>query len=181
MRHETLTHASSDPNALFEITTEIKVIIQEITQAQADKDLKLVGELTDELLTLMDKHEDKYERYVHVIKNSLLGAKGNKEIADQFQAKATALNNLAKRLKDRLKADMEQHGLSKVDAGIFTVRTQTNSVATLTVEVPAIELPERFQRIEPNTDELRFALTNGEEVEGVTLEKGQHVRINPKS
>ena len=179
--HETVTHASPDPDTLFEITGEIKVIIREITEAQAEKDYDLVETLTEELLGLMDKHEDKYERYVHVIKNSLNSDAGNKEIADVFQAKATALNNLAKRLKDTILQDMKEHNLSKVDAGIFTIRTQKNSIPTLTVSVDAEELDERFQIIEPNKDELRFAICNGEEIEGVTLEKGVHIRIGPKS
>ena len=179
--HETVTHASPDPDTLFEISGEIKVIMREITEAQAEKDYELVDTLTDELLDLMDKHENKYERYVHVIKNALNSATGNKEIADIFQAKATALNNLAKRLKETILRDMEQLNLVKVDAGIFTIRTQRNSIPTLTVEIDPEDLDERFQIIEPNKEELRFAISNGEEVDGVTLEKGYHTRIGPKS
>ena len=182
--HETLTpadvHSSSDPDTLFDISTEMKLIIREITEAQADKNLDLVSELTDELLNIMDQHEDKYEAYVHVIKNSLNGAAGNKEIADIFGAKATALNNLAKRLKETLVQDLKQHGLTKADAGIFTIRTQKNSIPTLDVKVSAEELPERFHTIEVNKEELRFALANGEKIEGATLETGVHLRIGPK-
>lgn len=178
--HPTLQHASKDPDTLFDITSEIKVIIREITIAQYDKDYDLVSELTDELTNLMDKHENKYESYVHVIKNSLNAATGNKEIADQFMAKYTALNNLAKRLKERLHQDMKQHGLNKVDAGIFTVREQRNSVASLEVEVQPEQLPEEFQRIEIDTAELRAALEFGEEVKGASLKKGTHIRIVTK-
>ena len=179
--HETVTHASPDPDTLFQISSEIKVIMREITEAQAEKDYDLVEKLTDELLNLMDKHENKYERYVHVIKNALNSAAGNKEIADIFQSKATALNNLAKRLKETVLKDMENHNLTKIDAGIFTIRTQRNSIPTLKVSIDPEELEERFQTIEANKDELRFAISNGEEIKGVTLEKGVHIRIGPKS
>ena len=185
--HNTVTHASKDPDTLFEITGEIKLIIRDITDIQGDPELnlkqkqELIEERTDELLDLMDDHEDKYEAYVHVIKNATNSATGNKEIADMFQSKATALNNLAKRLKETLLRDMQEHNLTKVDAGIFSIRTQTNSIPTLTVSVPAVKLPKRFQRVEPDNDELRHALSTGEEVEGVTLEKGKHIRISARA
>ena len=169
-----------DPYTLFDISPKIKEVIREIAEAQQDKDTKLVSELTDNLLDLLDLHEDKYEGYVHVIQNSLAAAKNNKVIADQFNAIATAHNNLAKRLKARIQQDMELHQTDKVNAGLYIVRIQKNSVATLTVEVDPEDLPKRFQSVIPNTDELRFALTNGDEVEGVSLLKGEHIRIVPK-
>jgi len=169
-----------DPYTLFDIREQLKEIIREITEAQEEKNAELVSELTDELLDALDLLEDKHEATVFVIKNSLAAAEYNKGIADQFQAIATAHNNLAKRLKERLDEDMRIHGVSKLDAGIFTIRKQRNSIATLTVHIPAEELPERFHKIIADTDELRFAIDGGEEVDGVTLIKGEHIRIVPK-
>ena len=169
-----------DPWTLFDISDEMKMIILEIAEAQAAKDYDTVEELTEELIEIIDMHEDKYEASIHVIKNSLNAAAGNQELANAFQAKATAHNNVAKHLKQRLQDDMKRHGLNTVDAGIFTVRTVKNSVATLTVHIPADQLPERFWKIEPDNDELRFAISGGDEVEGVTLEKGEHIRFSPK-
>ena len=171
---------SNDPWGLFDISDEMKLIIVEIAEAQAAKDYDAVETLTDELIEIIDMHEDKYEASIHVIKNSLNSAAGNQELANAFQAKATALNNVAKRLKQRILDDMKSHGLKSVNAGIFTVRTVKNSVATLTVHVPADQLPERFWKIEPDNDELRHAISTGDEVEGVTLEKGEHIRFSPK-
>lgn len=173
-------HASKDPYTLFDITGDMKRIIVEITEAQQDKNLELVNELTDELIDMMEIHSDKYAGYAHTIKNSINAAEGNQAIANEFQAIATAHNNLARRLKDRLQQDMEHHGITKVNAGIFSIRTQINSVASLEVSTDAEELPERFQRIEINNEELRFALSSGEEVDGAELVKGSHVRITAK-
>ena len=40
---------------------------------KSEKDSELVSELTDELIALIDKHEDRYELYAQVIKNSING------------------------------------------------------------------------------------------------------------
>ena len=176
----TQRHASKDPYTLFDITAEIKEMIAEITEAQEERDYDLIEQLTEQLIEVMDLHGRKYESYVHVIKESIAAAKNNKTIADQFAAKATAHNNLVKRLKTRLHDDMKQHSLKTLDAGIFIVRTQKNSLPTLTVNVDADVLPERFQVIEPNKEELRHALSIGEEIDGVKLEKGEHIRIVTK-
>ena len=169
-----------DPYTLFEIRKEIREIIGEITEAQQDKNADLVSKLTDELLHSLDLLEDKHEAIVYVIKSSAAAAEYNKAIANQFQAIATAHNNLVQKLKERLDEDMQTHDVSKLDAGIFTIRRQKNSIPTLTIHIPPEELPERFHKIVANTDELRFAINGGEEVNGVTLIKGEHIRIVPK-
>ena len=74
-------HASQEHDTFFDIKGEIRSIVGAITEAQAERDYELVSELTDKLIALMDKHENKYELYAHVIKNSINGAKKSKEIA----------------------------------------------------------------------------------------------------
>ena len=172
-----MRHTRKDPYTSLNISEEIKTIIAEITEAQSEKNDVLVNELTEELIRLIDMHEDKYGATAHVIQNALSAAESNKAIAAQFQAIATGHNNIVKRLKSRLLDDMRQQDLKTIETGDFTIRTQKNSVPTLTINVPATELPERFQIIESNNKELRHALSKGERVEGVELEKGEHIRI----
>ena len=171
-------YTSKDPYTLFDISDEMKQIIADMTEAQAEKDLELVNALTTELIEMIEMHGNKYEATVHVIKNSLAAAEYNKAIADEFQSIATAHNKLAKTLKERLHEDMKFHHLDEVNAGIYVVRTATNPTAKLEVYVDADKLPEQFQKIEVDTDELRYALSVGEEVEGAELVKGQHIRIS---
>ena len=167
-------HASQD------IKGEIRSIVGKITEAQAERDYELVSELTDELIALMDKHEDKYELYAHVIKNSINGETKSREIAHPSMAKARALKNLAKLLEQRLKDDMKQRNLKEVGARIYTIRILKNNIPTVVVNIPAEQLPERFQRVNPDKHKLLSALLNGEEVEGVTLELGEHIIIRNK-
>lgn len=172
-------HASQEHDTFFDIKGEIRSIVGAITEAQAERDYELVSERTDELIALIDKHKDKYELYAHVIKNSINGAKKSKEIARPHNAKVRALNKLVELLEQRLKDDMKQRNLKEVEARIHTIRIVKADIPTVIVNIPAEQLPERFQRVEPNKIKLRSAIIDGEEVEGVTLEVGEYIKIYP--
>lgn len=172
-------HASQEHDTFFDIRGEIRSIVGAITEAQAERDYELVSELTDELIALMDKHENKYELYAHVIKNSINGAKKSKEIAHPSIAKARALNKLAELLEQRLKDDMKRRNLKEVEARIYTIRIVENNISKVIVNIPAEQLPERFQRVKPDKIKLKSAIIDGEEVEGVTLELGEQIKIYP--
>ena len=172
-------HASQEHDTFFDIKGEIRSIVGAITEAQAEGDHELVSERTDELIALMDKHENKYELYAYTIKNSINGEKKSRKIARPHNAKARALKNLAELLEQRLKDDMKQRKLKEVEARIYTIRIVKNDIPTVIVNIPAEQLPERFQRVEPNKIKLRSAIIDGEEVEGVTLELGEFIKIYP--
>ncbi len=162
-----------------QIKGEIRSIVGDIIKAQAERDYELVSELTDELIDLMDKHEDKYELYAHVIKNSINGEKKSREIAHPSIAKARALKSLAELLEQRLKDDLKQRNLKEVEARIYTIRIEENNNSKVIVNIPAEQLPERFQRVKPDKIKLKSAIIDGEEVEGVTLELGEQIKIYP--
>ncbi len=167
------TQASQD------IRDEIRSIVTDITRAQAESDHELVSELTDELIDLIDTHEDKYELYASTIRNSINGAEKRREIARPYMKEASALNKLAKQLKERLQDDMKQHNLREVEAGKFTIRILRANIPKVIVNIPVERLPERFQRVEPRRQELQSAIIDGEEVEGVTLELSEFIQIFP--
>ncbi|MDE0636655.1 MAG: siphovirus Gp157 family protein [Candidatus Poribacteria bacterium] len=170
-------HTSQEHDTFFDIKREIRSIVGAITKAQAKGDRELVSERTDELIALIDKHEDKYALYADVIKKSIDGARESKKIARPHNAKARALNELAELLKQRLKDDMKQRNLKEVETRICTIRIVKDDIPTVIVNIPAEQLPERFQRVEPNKIKLRSAIIDEEEVEGVTLELGEHIKI----
>ena len=172
-------HASQEHDTFFDIRGEIRSIVGAITEAQAERDYELVSELTDELIALMDKHEDKYELYAYVIKNSINGEKKRREIAYPSNAEARALKNLAELLEQRLRDDMKQRNLKEVEAKIYTIRIVKNTISKVIVNIPAEQLPERFQRVKPDKIKLKSAIIDGEEVEGVTLELGEQIKIYP--
>ena len=175
-----MAKGTRDPFTLFKLTDEIKALIADI--ADADVDGEDLESLYEELDSLYASRADKLVGYVKVIKNSLHASEGQKEIADLFDKRATALKNIAKRLKETLLADLEIHGEKSVTAGDFKIARQKNSVPTLDIKVDAEALPEAYQivEIEADTDALREALKRGEQIDGASLEKGEHIRIRAK-
>ena len=167
---------------IFELQAEIEQLIDEIVDAELVGDKDAVEVLHAELDTLYESRSIKHEGYVHVIKNSLNTAKGCKAEADFFAKRANALNNLAKRLKDTLKADLIEHDEKSVKAGKYRIARQKNSQPTVNVLIDAEDLPSEFQSVTVDADKaaLKQAITHGTEVDGVDLEYGEHVRIRAK-
>jgi DNA repair ATPase RecN len=151
-------------HAPFEITSEIKGVIEDIIEAQKQNDSDLVDELTEKLISLINSESNRYEAMAHVIKNC--------------ENTAKEINKIAKTLRERVKQHMKQLDLLRVDAVRFTVTRTSSSKVKIDVNVSIAELPERFQRITANKPELKRALSNGEKVEGVQLEQGEHIQIN---
>ena len=166
-------HSSRESDTFFDITGEIKQVTTEIIKALEKQDEDLVEVLFEELIDLINSHENKYEAAAYTIIDSL-------NLTQEYQAKARAYRYLAKRLKERLQDRMNQRGLRELDAGIFTLRIKRNGHPTVIVDIPAEKLPEEFHNIKPNKEKLRLALSNGVKIEGVTLEIGEYVAIDSK-
>ena len=171
-----------DPFTLFDITHEIKAVLRDIEDADIAGDADEVEALHAELEALYDTRDSKHEGYVHVIKNSVASAEGHQAVSDEFGARARALTNLAKRLKERLLDDMEQHDESVVNAGIFKIARQRNSQPSLVLSIEAEELPSEYQKVTVEADNpvLKEALKAGEKIDGAELEDGEHIRIRVK-
>ena len=171
-----------DPYTLFGLTDEIKAIVADMIEAEIAGDTEEVEALIAEIDALYDAKETKRQGYVYVIKNSLSSAENHKGVAKEFDARAKAHINLAKRLKERLLFDMQASDEESVPAGEFRIKRQRNSQASLNVDVDAEALPEAYQRItiEADKDALRYALNAGEVIDGVNLETGEHIRIRVK-
>ena len=170
------SHVSKEADVIFDITGKIKQATLEITEALQQGDEELVEDLFEDLIALINSHENKYEAVAYTIIDS-------RNLTEEYRAKAKAYNDLAKRLKERLQDRMNQQGLRELDAGIFTLRIQRNGLPTVIVDIPAEDLPEQFHNIKPNKEKLRLALSKGERVEGVTisfLEIGEHIKIDAK-
>ena len=164
---------------IFELTAEIEQIIDEIVDAEIAGDKDELDALHAELDKLYDARTTKHEGYVHVIKNTLHAAQGCKAEADFFAKRATALNNLAKRLKDTLKDDLIEHDEKSTTAGKYRIARQKNSQPTVHVRIPDEDLPAEYQNVTIEADKpaLRQAIDSGEEIDGVDMEYGEHIRI----
>ena len=168
-----------DPYTLFGLTDEIKAIVADIVEADIAGDEDEVQALIEELDTLYDAKESKRQGYVHVIKNSLASAENHKGVAEDFEARAKAHTNLAKKLKNRLLFDMQENDEQAAPAGDFKIARQRNSQPSVVLSIQAEDLPAEFQKVtvDADKDALKFAINAGEVIDGVDLETGEHIRI----
>lgn len=164
---------------LFELTDAITDLIDDIVDALIAGDTEAVESLIDELDSLYGARSEKHEGYIHVIKNAETASAACKAQAAAFYARAKALENLSRRLKDTLLADLQQHGERRTTAGNFKIARQKNSQPSVILNIEAEALPTEFQRltIEANKEALKEALNNGTEIDGVALVTGEHIRI----
>ena len=163
---------------LFQLTDAAYQIVQDIIDAQIKGDYDEVEALIEELNNLYKARSGKHEGYVHVIKNAEATAKACKAEADEFTIRARALNNLSKRLKDTLLADLHQHGEKTATAGKFKIARQAGQPRVI-VRIEAAELPDDYQRVTIEADKtaLKNALKAGDIIDGVQLETTEHIRI----
>ena len=166
-------HVKRESNELFDPTGKIKQVTIEFTEALQKNDEDLAEDLFEDLIDVINSHDSKYEAAAYTIIES-------RNLTEEYRAKARAYDNLIKRLKERLQDRMNEYGLKELHAGIFTLRIIKNGHPTVIVNIPPEELPEQFHNITPNKVKLRLALSEGEKVEGVTLEIGEHIAIHSK-
>lgn len=166
---------------LFQLTDTISNIVDDIIDADIAGDDEELKALFDELESLYGARSEKHEGYVHVIKNAEATAKACRAEAAAFAARGKALENLSKRLKDTLLADLHQHGETTARAGKFRIARQAGQPRVV-VRVEASELPDDYQRVSIEADKtaLKDALKHGEAIDGVELEDTEHIRIRVK-
>ena len=167
---------------LFDLTEAIGDIVDDLVDALIVGDTEAVESLFDELDSLYERRSEKHEGYVHVIKNAEAAADACYKEANAFYARNKALKGLASRLKDTLMADLHQHGERRTTAGKFSIARQKNSQPSVILNISAEALPTEFQRltIEADKTALKDALKDGTEIDGVSLETGEHIRIRVK-
>ena len=167
---------------LFQLRDEIAELVDEIVDAEIAGDTELVNALLAELANLYEAREAKHEGYVHVIKNAEAAADACYKEANAFYTRNKALKGLATRLKDILMYELKADDARSITAGTFKVARQRNSQPSVIMNIEAEALPTEFQRItiEADKEVIKDALSNGTEIDGVSLVTGEHIRIRVK-
>lgn len=181
--------------ALYQITAELQAALCEL-----DADGELNTSLADRLDALQLDMESKIEGCCKVIRNYTGYAAMLKDEAQKFAARAQSAENAATGIKAYVKANLEKVGITKLEAGLFKVRIQANSIPSTTFDGNPVNLPGDFQMVEYSldakaviaawrewmdkkpkdaTDEIAIAAWQGEYPlpDGVKVEKGTHLRI----
>ena len=172
-----LEREKTDPFSIFDISRAIRDIITDIVEAEIAGDTEEVEALFEALEGMHATRSEKHVSYIHVIKNAENAADGSRAQAEEHRKRAAARENLSKRLKKVLIGDLSHHGEESVIAGDFKLeRKSTDSVK---LHIDAEDLPVEYQRVKIEADkpELKRALKNKEKIDGVELEKTEHIQI----
>ena len=172
-----LKREKTDPFSIFDISRAIREITADIIDAEIAGDTEEVEALFEVLEGMHATRSEKHVSYIHVIKNAENAADGSRAQAEEHRKRAAARENLSKRLKKVLAGDLAHHGEESVLAGDFKLtRKSTDSVK---LNIDAEDLPAEYQRITVQADkpELKRALKNKEKIDGVELEKTEHIQI----
>ena len=173
--------------SLYEISAELRALEEAILEADGD----ITDEQTEQIIDawfaeIGDRRDEKFDGYGALIRNLESRAKARKEEAARINALARPDENLAKRLKTRLKFFMENvFQVEKVETLKFRFAVQKNGGAVPVIVEDyyvenSVELPEEFRRVafEPDLPKIREALEQGRELDFARLgERGTSLRI----
>lgn len=167
--------------SLYQITAEMQTILDAMIDGGADSPEAAAA--MDEALADLDALLDsKAEGYAKIICELEARAGVRRTEAKRIAALAQADDNLAQRLKDRLRDAMTRTGRTRIDGNLFRLSVATNGGKQPLVIDPGVvdDLPASLTRIvrEPDKDAIRAALEGGEAVPGCTLmPRGSSLRI----
>ena len=138
-----------------------------------------VAEAKDALAEVSELVGNKLGNYAKYIQNLDTLKNGVELKIKEFTRRKNAITRTAEWLKENLSAYLRVHGMHSVSAGAFKIAKQKNSQPSVILNISAEALPTEFQRITIEADKtaLKLALKNGTEIDGVSLETGEHLRI----
>lgn len=158
-------------SSLYDIESDF-LALYELATTEGDEQAFL-----DTLEALKGELEVKAGGYVHVIKQLEMEADECDKVIDAFKAKKATRTNNVKRMKEALMQAMDIAGVDKLPAGEYTLKIARNGgVQPLVLG----EVPDNYMkvRLEPDTDKIRKALNDGEDLSFAHLEeRGRHLNI----
>ena len=169
---ENLLEIGQDVNALAELIDGLEGgEMTPETEAALESFFAEIGEARDR----------KLDGYCALIRTWILRAAARREETERLAMLVQSEENKAKILKERLKMFLEMTGTKRIDTARYRI-TLCGNGGKLPLDYPEdpTQLPETFQRIEikADTETIRNALENGEDVPGCRLlPRGSHVRI----
>jgi hypothetical protein len=171
---------------LFQIAEEIMALHNLLTECGGELSDEEAEQAIDEWLAETKASlENKVDSYCWLIREVEGRADIREQAAKALMAIAVIDDNMAERLKARLKNYLEICGVSKLETPHFKLNIQKSGGSVALIVPPAWEAdaasaPEVFHKIkiELNTTAIREAIRNDEETHGARLaERGTHLRI----
>lgn len=164
---------------LCELSEEFQNVLESI-EAACDEGGVVPPDLMSVLDGIQGRLEDKLGNYAGMIKSLAAQKKMVDDERDRLNRQSKSAESHIDFLKSRAKDAMEKAGIEKLTVGTRSLRIQKNSVATLTIADES-KVPDTFWYQPPKEIEreaVRKAIAEGQEIEGVTLATGNHLRVS---
>ena len=150
---------------LYELASNYQTVLNMLYDEDVDEEMIL-----DTLEAIEGEIEDKADNYAYIIAEILNDANACKKEKDRLEKRQKNLENKAKNLKKNLAEIMKNTGKTNFKTQLHTFRIQKNGgKRALTIDG---EVPDEYQKtiIENDTDKIRQALENGENLPFAHLE-----------
>lgn len=164
---------------LAELREEYRNVMEAI-EASCDEGGAIDPALKSTLDGIVCDLSDKLSNYAGIIITMTAQQKIIDQEIDRLQRQSKSAGEHIDFLKACAKAAMVEAGMTRIETGVRKLRIQNNSQAALLIADPA-KVPEQFWYQPPKEIEnsaLRFAIEEGQEIEGVRLERGTHLRVS---
>lgn len=114
--------------------------------------------------------EVKLENYGKMYKNAMSEYEALKAEKQRLEKRMKTAQNLALKLKENVKTYLETNGKTKYTAGIFKYTVRKNPPSVVVDDIKA--LPSKYVSIvyKPLNSDIKKALADGEDIQGVHLE-----------
>lgn len=159
---------------LYKLTNDYENVLNMLYDENIDEEM-----IFDTLEGIEGEFEDKADGYAKIIKEIETKKNARKEEAKRLTESAKIFENRANNLKQNLFNAMKTTGKTKFTTDLFTFNIAKNGgKQALTIDG---DVPEEFTKtkIENDTDKIRQALENGENLPFAHLEpRGESLRIS---
>ena len=158
---------------LYELTGQVAALDSMPLDNQDD-----IGAYAELYHSLSESIADKAQAVCMVIRNANAEAEAIQAEIDRLTARKRSCQNRIGCLKTYLQSNMENLGIDKIKAVIFSVWIQGNP-ESVDVLCPAENLPDEYKRVttEPSIMAIKKALQSGAKIDGCNLLKSWSIRI----
>lgn len=155
---------------LYEISERYK----NLAELLANPDFAEDDNVLDALSQIEDEFDEKVRQTVFILKNIEAEIAPIDSEIKRLQAMKKARQNNVERIKHRLRENLAETGIAKVNCGVFNVSLRVSQNSAVEIDEAAFlanNVNENLVRvkIEPNKTEIKAALSNGAEIIGAKL------------
>lgn len=158
---------------IYQLANNYETVLNMLHNEEIDEQM-----IFDTLESIDGEIEDKADNYAKIIKELESKQKARKEEAERLTDSAKVFENRVKALKNNLFNVMKETGKTKFATNLFSFNIAKNGgKQALTIDG---EVPKEYTKtiIENDTDKIRKALENGENLPFAHLElRGESLRI----